>query len=154
MPVRRLIITDDIKDSNVTTAKIAEKSRYRLVSVTTGVAIGVSGSPTTIASLSITSGYNNLLPLLVKATPSGLGTSETATFHVVATLDDGSTVTLASKTTAAGSTSTETFVITDFDFSLISDTRRITKIDLTAESSATSTSATATGSISSMENYV
>lgn len=148
------IATDMIQDGAVTSAKVAAKSQYRNVAVTTGVAIGASGSPATIATLTITSGYNNLVPLTIKATPSGLGTSETATFHVVATLDDGSTVTLASKTTAAGSTATETFTIADYDFTLVGDTRRITEIAVTAESSATSTSATATATISATEVYV
>ena len=148
------IATAMIEDAAVTSAKVAAKSEYRNAAVTTGVAIGVSGSPATIVSLTITSGYNNLLPLTVKATPSGLGTSETATFHVVAKTAGGSTLTLASKTTAAGSTATETFTIADYDFTLITDADRVTEIDLTAESSATSTSATATGTATGMENYV
>ena len=148
------IATAMVQDAAITSAKVASKSRYRLTSATTGVTIGVAGSPTTIVSQPITSGWNNLLPLLVKATPAGLGTSETATFHVVAKTVGGSTLTLASKTTAAGSTATETFTIADYDFTLITDTDSVTEIDLTAESSATSTTATATGSISAMENYV
>jgi len=104
--------------------------------------IGVSGSPATIAELSVATGYHLLLPLHVSATPSGLGTAESATINVVAVLDDESTVTLATRTTAAGSTSTETFTIDSFDFSAVPDNKRITTIRVTAESSATATSAT------------
>ena len=143
-----------IQDSAVTSPKVAAYSQYHTASVTTGVTIGAKGSPATIVSLTLDTDYNNLVPLTIKGTPSGLGTAETATFAVVATLDDGTTVTLGSKTTAAGSTATETFTIADLDFSGIADAKKITKLELTAESSASSTTATATGSITALENYV
>ena len=148
------IATAMIQDGAVTSAKVADKSQYRNASIDTSVAIGASGSPATVVSLDITTGYSNLMPLTVTATPSGLGSTETATFHVVATLDDNTTVTLASKTTAAGSTATETFTVSDYDFTVVSDGKRIVKIELTAESSSTSTTATATGNITALENYI
>lgn len=158
------ISTSMLQDASVTNAKLAAAavssdkvaaySQYHSAAVTTGVTIGKAGSPITIVSLSLDTGYNNLVPLTIKATPAGLGTSETATFAVVATLDDGTTATLASKTTAAGSTATETLTISDLDFSVIPDGKRITGLEVTAESSATSTTATATGSITALENYV
>ena len=125
-------------------------SKYRLASAT-GVSIGVSGSPATIAELTVNTNFYNLIPLTIKATPSGLGTGETATISVIAVLDDASTQTLASKTTAAGSTSTETFTPSDYDMTLISDGKQIRTIRVTAESSATSTSATMDASIAAME---
>ena len=148
------VTTTKIADGNVTSPKVAAYSQYHTANVTTGVTIGAKGSPATIVSLTLDTDYNNLIPLTIKGTPSGLGTAETATFAVVATLDDGTTVTLGSKTTAAGSTATETFTIADLDFSGIADDKKITKLELTAESSASSTTATATGSITALENYV
>ncbi len=151
------VIKDNTNGTEVTIPKnqnrnLGQFSKYRNVAVTTGVSIGASGSPATIASMSVSnSDFMTLMPLTIKATPSGLGTSETATFSVVATLDDGSTVTLASKTTAAGSTATETFTPADYDFTLIGDGKRIVKLEVTAESSATSTSATATATIGAIE---
>jgi hypothetical protein len=132
---------------------LGQFSKYRYASEPTGVTIGIAGSPATIVSLAVTNAdFMNLMPLKVTATPSGLGSAEAATFDVDAVLDDGSVVTLATITTAAASTATETFLITDFDFSLIPDGRRITELRLTAESSATSTTATATGDISAIEH--
>ena len=133
---------------------IAAYSQYHTVSRTTGITIGTPGNPVTIVSLSLDTNYNNLIPLTVKATPAGLGSSESATFIVVAILNDNSNPPLATRTTAAASVATETFTIADFDFSKIPNNKRITKILLLAYSTATSTSATATGSITALENYV
>ncbi|MCD6240372.1 hypothetical protein J7K27_02455 [Candidatus Bathyarchaeota archaeon] len=142
--VRRLITREDIESG------VWAEPNFRNVSAT-GVTIGVSGSPATIVELSVASGYHNLLPLQVKATPSGLGTGESATIHIIAVLDDGSTAEIASRTTAAGSTATETFTITDFDFSLIPDGKRIVTVRVTAESSATATSATMDATIVALQ---
>ena len=128
----------------------ASVSKYRKASAT-GVSIGVSGSPATIVELSVEANFYNLLPLTIKATPSGLGTSETATIHVIAVLDDGSEVEIATRTTAAGSSATETITQNDMDFSGIGDGRQIRTIRVTAESSATSTSATMDAEVSALE---
>jgi len=125
-------------------------SRY-VQNSATGVAIGVSGSPATIVELSVESNYYNLLPLTIKATPSGLATDESATIRIIAVLDDGSETEIASRTTAAGSTSTETFGPNDYDFTKISSGRQVRALRVTAESSATSTSATMDATISALE---
>ena len=107
-----------------------------------GVAIGVSGSPATILDYVLSDDRWNILPLLIHATPSGLGDTETATIHILAIDQYGTSYEIATRTTAAGSTATETFVFTDFDLSLVGDDKRIVEIQITAESSDSSTSAT------------
>ena len=140
-----------IIDASTSRAKLTDISKYKNSGASGAVDIGVSGSPATIQSLSPDAGFTNLLPLTVKGTPSGLGTAESATFHVIATLDDGTTAEIATRTTAAGSTATEVITQADYDFTGIGDGRRITKIDVTAESSATATSATADVTITAVE---
>lgn len=125
-------------------------SRYRATSAT-GVAIGVAGTPATIVELTVAANYYNLLPLTVKATPSGLGTAETATIHVIAVLDDGTTAEIATRTTAAGSTATETITQADMDFTAIADGRQVRTVRITAESSATATTATMDATVSALE---
>jgi len=145
--------TDEIvlKDTTVTlTSKIQGLGKI-VTNSASGVDIGASGSPATIVELSVETNYYNLLPLTVTATPSGLGTSETATIHVIAVLDDDSTVEIATRTTAAGSSSTETITIGDMDFTGISSGRQIRTIRVTAESSATSTSATLDATVAALE---
>lgn len=125
-------------------------SRYRNVSAT-AVAIGKAGSPATIVELTVEANFYNLLPLTIKATPSGLGTAETATIHIIAVLDDATTQEIATRTTAAGSTTTEVFTQADFDFTLIPDGRQIRTIRVTAESSATTTTATMDATVSALQ---
>ena len=110
----------------------------------TGVTIGASGSPATIVSYSLAAGYKNLLPLRATASVSGLATGESATIRLDAVLDDGSVVNLA---TATGVTGSVTFTPADIDYSKIPDGKRVTEVRVTAESSATTTSATADATI-------
>lgn len=145
MPVKRLVTRGDLEFT------APDIPRFRLSSAT-GVGIGVSGSPATIVELYASDGYYNLLPLTVKATPSGLATGESATIRLVAVLDDGSEVTIASRTTAAGSTATETITPSDIDYTLVGDGRRVSALRVTAESSATSTSATMDAAVSALES--
>ena len=140
-----------IIDASTPRSKLSDISKYKNSGASGAVGIGVSGSPATIQSLSPDPEFTNLIPLTIKATPSGLGTAETATFHVIATLDDGTTAEIATRTTAAGSTATETITQADYDFTVVGDGRRITRIDVTAESSATATTATADVTITALE---
>lgn len=118
--------------------------------VATGVSasVGVSGSPASTTVLTLDTNYYNLLPLTVKVTPSGLGTGETLTISVVAKGSDGNSYTLASK---SGVSSAVTFTPADFDFTVLADGIRITELDVSIESSATSTSATATVDVAALE---
>jgi len=140
-----------IMDASVPRGKLQDISKYVKASQTTATTIGVSGSPVTLITLEPEAGFTDLIPLTAKVTVSGLGTAESATAHLVATLDDGSTVTLASKTSGTGGTQTITITQADMDFTVISSGRRITKLEVTVESSATSTSATATGDLVALE---
>lgn len=140
--------TDEIvlKGTTVTlTSKIQGLAKVVTASAS-AVAVGVSGSPATIVELSVETNYYNLLPLTVTATPTGLATGESVTVHVIAVLDDTTTVEIA---TASGITVATT--ITDFDLTGIASGRQIRTIRVTAESSATSTSATLDASVAALE---
>ena len=165
MSVKRLVKHDDLDLSSITDPN-SHASRHNrggadaidwsslskyIQGSATGVAIGVSGSPATILELSVDANFTNAIPLTIKATPSGLGTSETATIHIIAVLDDATTAEIATKTTAAGSTATETFTPADYDFTKIANGRQVRTIRVTAESSATSTTATMDATISALE---
>ena len=118
--------------------------------VATGVSasVGASGSPATTQVLTPSSNYHNLLPLIIKFTPSGLGTSETLTIDIIAKDQNGNSYTLASK---SGVNAAVTFTVADLDFTVLADGARIIEIDVSIESSATSTSASATVDIAALE---
>ena len=110
--------------------------------------IGVSGSPATLATLALSSGYHTLVPLRVSYSISGLGTGETFNLYITAVLDDGTEVTLYSATglSAGGAVGAG-----DLDYTAVGDGRRVTEIRVKFESSATATSATGSATISALE---
>ena len=110
--------------------------------------IGVSGSPATIVELVVEANYYNLIPLEVDYDISGLATGETFTLHVTAVLDDGSEVTLANP---SGLSAGGTLRAGDFDWSAIGDGRRVERIRVKFESSATSTSATGSATVVALQ---
>lgn len=113
-----------------------------------GVSIGVSGSPASILKVSVETNYYNLLLKMIKVTPSGLATGESVTYHVIFYFSDGTNAEVATK---SGVTAATTLTDADIDWSLIPDGVRVTDIEVTAESSATSTSATSDATIVAME---
>ena len=114
----------------------------------TGVAIGVSGSPASILKESLDTNYYNLLMKQITVTPSGLGTGESVTYHIIFYFSDGTSQEVATK---SGVTATTTLTDADIDWSKIPDGVRVTAIEVTAESSATSTSATSDATIVALE---
>ena len=113
-----------------------------------GVDIGASGSPASILKVEVESNYYNLLPLQIDVSPSGLGTDESVTYHIILHLDDGSTQEVA---TVSGVTAATTIKLNDLDLSGLGDGRQIRAIEVTAESSATSTTATSDARIVALE---
>ncbi len=122
-------------------------SRYHVATGITASA-GASGSPVTTKVLGTDTDYYNLLPLTIKLTPSGLGTSETLTIDIIAKDQSGNSYTLASK---SGVSAAVTLTIADLDFTVLADGSRIVEIDVSVESSATSTSATVSVDIAALE---
>lgn len=114
----------------------------------TGVAIGVSGSPASILKVSVETNYYNLLFKYAKVTPSGLATGESVTYHVIFYFSDGTSAEVA---TLSGVTGATVITDADIDWSKIPDGVRVTDIEITAESSATSTSATSDAVIVALE---
>lgn len=109
-----------------------------------GVAIGVAGSPASILKVSVETNYYNLLFKYASATPSGLATGESVTYHLIFYFSNG---TSAEVSTKSGVTATVIFTDADIDWSKIPDGLRVTDIEITAESSATSTTATSNATV-------
>ena len=114
----------------------------------TGVAIGVAGSPASILRVDVEANYYNLLLKMIKLTPSGLATGESVTYHIIFYFSDGTNAEVVTKT---GVTATITLTDADIDWSKIPDGVRVTAIEVTAESSATSTTATSDATIVALE---
>lgn len=112
-------------------------SKYKKVSGAGGT-VGVSGSPATFTVMTLDTNYYNLLPLVIKIGPTGLGTGESLSLSVVLKDASGTSYTVWS---ATGVTTAQTVTISDINFDALNDGIRIVEIDVTAESSATSTSA-------------
>ena len=116
-----------------------------------GVSIGASGSPASILRVDVETNYYNLLLKQIKVTPSGVATDESVTYHIIFYFSDGTNAEVATYTTAAGSTDTVTLTDADIDWSKVPDGVRVTGIEVTAESSVTSTSATSDATIVALE---
>ncbi len=118
----------------------ANLSKYKKV-LGAGGAVGASGSPATFTVLTLDANYYNLLPLEVRVSPTGLGTGESLTITVVLKDENGNTYTVFSQ---SGVTAQITVKLSDMGmltFLGTSNVGRVVEVDVTAESSATSTSA-------------
>jgi len=113
-----------------------------------GVSIGTSGSPASILRVDVESNYYNLLFKYAKVTPSNLGTGESVTYHIIFHFSDGTDAEVA---TLSGVTAETVVTDADIDWSKIPDGARVVAIEITAESSATSTSATSDAVIVALE---
>lgn len=136
-----------IEDSSGTVVALAEILAKYKVGSATGVTIGVSGSPASILKVGATVDHN-LDFRKATVTPSGLGTGESVTYHVIFYFSDSTSKEL---TTKSGVTTATDILFTDIDWNSIPDGVKVTDIEITAESSASSTSATSDATISGLE---
>ena len=151
VPQRKITLNSnnqvEIQDSAGTPIAIAEVlAKYRKASAT-GVAIGVSGSPASIITISATTNHS-IEFRKATVTPSGLATGETVTYHVIFSFSDGTTAEVA---TISGVSAATDITMADIDWNAVPDGAKITQIEITAESSATSTTATSDATISALE---
>ena len=110
-------------------------SKYRKAS--TSISSGASGSPNYVTVLSVETNWYNLLPLLLTYSPSNLGTGEELTLYFNAILDDDSEVTLKE---ISGITASGSIPISDLDFTVIPDGKKIKSFKVGIESNLTSPS--------------
>ena len=115
-------------------------------------AAGVSGAYGTASTITPDSGYYSIMPHLITGTVGGtVGTSETITVKVSITFDNSTNPqVLATKTPGAGNTGDVTWDLTEIAGSYLNG-GKITQIDISASSNASSTSATVVGNVKGIE---
>jgi hypothetical protein len=135
---------------NVTFPDYAGTALSVLLRQAPSVTMGLSGAFGALSTVSPDSGFSGILPLAVAIVWGGTFGSETATAQIVVTYSDNSTDTL----TLGGVTTTQTQSLTDGQrFSLLKDGVSITKIQVQAKTTASSTSVTCTAEIGAANTY-